>query len=444
MAPRARSPPAEAEAAAATGRVVTKGGKQPKLSNTSVGAPLNIFGGSLEVARPPAAAPQFDRGAVYAAVPPHCFERSALRGFAHIAVDGALVAALGYAGTHIQYAPCWAQLALWPAFWYALGCVMTGLWVIAHECGHQAFSPSKAINDTVGWVLHSALLVPYHSWRISHAKHHRNTCSVEHDEVFVPATRSSIAQEMLHETPLGGLWGIFVMLVFGWPAYLIANVAGPAKYAGKANSHFTPGSELFQDDWVLPAKRRAEILTSDWGLLLALGGLGYAARVWGVQAVAAYYVLPYLVVNLNLVLITYLQHTDVHVPHYREGQFTWLRGALSTVDRSYGWLLDAVFHHISDTHVVHHMFHEMPFYHAQEATRAVRAFLGDYYLVDHTPIPAALWRSWKACRFVEDSGDVVYYKDAQAFNAGKPKGEGKKAAAGAARARSNGRGKKAQ
>ncbi len=63
------------------------------------------------------------------------------------------------------------------------GTVMTGIWIIAHECGHQAFSPSRALNNAVGLVLHSALLVPFHSWRITHANHHKYTCSVEDDEV---------------------------------------------------------------------------------------------------------------------------------------------------------------------------------------------------------------------------------------------------------------------
>ena len=60
---------------------------------------------------------------------------------------------------------------------------MTGVWIIAHECGHQAFSASQSLNNAVGLVLHSALLVPYHSWRISHANHHKYTCSIEDDEV---------------------------------------------------------------------------------------------------------------------------------------------------------------------------------------------------------------------------------------------------------------------
>ncbi len=47
-------------------------------------------------------------------------------------------------------------------------------------------------------------------------------------------------------------------------------------------------------------------------------------------------------------------------------EWNWLRGALCTVDRSFGPLLDHTFHHIVDTHVCHHLFSKMPFYHAQE------------------------------------------------------------------------------
>ena len=60
--------------------------------------------------------------------------------------------------------------------------------------GHQAFSPSKRINNAVGFVLHSLLLVPYHSWRISHARHHASTGHMTRDEVFVPKTRSQVVK----------------------------------------------------------------------------------------------------------------------------------------------------------------------------------------------------------------------------------------------------------
>ena len=67
------------------------------------------------------------------------------------------------------------------AFW--MGTVLTGHWVLAHECGHNAFSSSKLINDCVGYVLHQALLVPYFAWQYSHAKHHRRTNNLVDGEV---------------------------------------------------------------------------------------------------------------------------------------------------------------------------------------------------------------------------------------------------------------------
>lgn len=74
---------------------------------------------------------------------------------------------------------------------------MTGVWVLAHECGHQSFSESEFANNIVGTICHSLLLVPYHAWRITHGLHHNNTGSCENDEVFAPSTRADWANEML-------------------------------------------------------------------------------------------------------------------------------------------------------------------------------------------------------------------------------------------------------
>lgn len=197
---------------------------------------------------------------------------------------------------------------------------------------------------------------------------------------------------------------VVIFLRFHRPGYLIANLSGPVKYRGKKNSHFEPDSALFRP------REAKDIVVSDIGIFVALAVLGLCIHTYGFGNVAFYYGVPYLVVNAHLVLITFLQHTDTYIPHYKEGSFTWLRGALATVDRSYGWFLDACFHHIADTHVCHHLFHYMPWYHAQEATEAIKPLLGKYYLEDETPIFKALYRSWSKCRFVEEEGDVLFYK----------------------------------
>ena len=117
--------------------------------------------------------------------------------------------------------------------------------------------------------------------------------------------------------------------------------------------------------------------------------------------------------------ITFLQHTDTYIPHFRESEFTWLRGALATVDRSYGWFLDDSMHHIADSHVAHHLFSQMPWYNAVKATPYIKAAVGQYYLADPTPVPAALWRAWSSCKYVDDEGGVVFYRSPAEFNAAK-------------------------
>lgn len=96
--------------------------------------------------------------------------------------------------------------------------------------------------------------------------------------------------------------------------------------------------------------------------------------------------------------------------HFRNEEWSWLRGALCTVDRSFGKVLDHTFHHIADLHVCHHIFSKVPFYHHEEATEAFKPIIGKYYLRDPTPIPSALWRAWTNCKYVDDNDTVVFYQ----------------------------------
>ena len=55
-------------------------------------------------------------------------------------------------------------LPVWILYAIVTGTVWTGVWVIAHECGHFAFSNKQWKNDLLGFILHTPLLVPYFSW----------------------------------------------------------------------------------------------------------------------------------------------------------------------------------------------------------------------------------------------------------------------------------------
>eukprot|EP01038_Epipyxis_sp_PR26KG_P006817 gene6817-9333_t len=369
--------------------------------------------GILDPRRPanlPLVPPKFTLKDIRDAIPAHCFQRNLFISLSHLASDLSIIAVLGYLASWIaaspSFLPAWSPFVLWPLYWFAQGAVMTGVWVLAHECGHQSFSESELANNIVGTICHSLLLVPYHSWRITHGKHHGNTGSCENDEVFAPATRSDWGTALLRESPFAQIWGIVVMLVVGWmPGYLVFNATGPAKYRGKNANHFSPNAEFFdkKDYWL--------IVQTDIAFFAVCGIVAACIYNFGFLPVAFLYLIPLMVTNHNLVLITYLQHTDVFMPHFRGKEWNWLRGALCTVDRSFGPVLDHTFHHISDTHVCHHLFSKMPFYHAQEASEHIKRVLGPYYMKDDTPIGLALWRSYSACQFVEDDGDIVFYKN---------------------------------
>jgi len=246
---------------------------------------------------------------------------------------------------------------------------MTGVWVIAHECGHQSFSDYKTVNNTLGWFLHSALLVPYHSWRISHGIHHKSTSHMDRDQVYVPKTASQVtsSKEDIHnaiaDSPLMSLFQIVVMLVLGWPFYLAINAWGQSY--GRRTNHFEPSAPMFKPS------QKFEVLISDVGMIITLGVLSWFSFNYSFLSMVKYYGVPYLWVNFWLVLITYLQHTDLKIPHYRNDEWNFVRGALCTVDRDYG-IMNHILHHIGDTHVAHHLFSTMPHYHAQEATLALK------------------------------------------------------------------------
>lgn len=374
-------------------------------------------GKNADSARAPGEKPPFTVGDLKRAIPPHCFERSLFRSSAYLFIDFAFAALFFYATTRFddieqfvvpavkpslpdQIQPFLQpalSAGLWAAYIWLQGCVCTGLWVIAHECGHGAFSDYAFVNDAVGMFVHSWLLVPYFSWKYSHRRHHSNTGSMERDEVFVPKRREqlTVLSEWLQQ-PFGRLISIFITLTLGWPLYLSFNVSG-RHYDDTAN-HFNPYSAIFS------SRERFWILVSDLGLLAVSVCLYSLGSEFGLAWVLRVYVAPLLVVNMFLVLITLLQHTHPSLPHFDDSEWDWLRGALATVDRDYGFL-NIVHHHIADTHVAHHIFSSMPHYHAEEATRAIKPILGDYYRFDGTPIVKALWREATECVFVSPDAD---------------------------------------
>ena len=310
---------AEAAAEATTGVIEPKKDtidlnklQEALADDEEIGPLYDAVGNEFEV-------PQFTMKDIRAAIPEHCFERSVTRSLSYVLRDVAFLAVnitLCIKFITPEYIPSdTVRGILWAAYTVLQGCIATGLWVLAHECGHQAFSPYKVLNDTVGFICHSLLLVPYFAWKISHGKHHKNTGHIERDMVFVPKTRDIFASkigkfahelsELTEEAPIATFITCIGQQLLGWPLYISTNVTGTNYYAqrkdgrGKGKrtgwfggiNHFNTGTPLVDE------KDAKLILLGDIGLACTAALLYWLGTNFGWWNLTVWYFIPYLWVN---------------------------------------------------------------------------------------------------------------------------------------------------
>ena len=331
-----------------------------------------------------------------AALPRHCLRSSTRRSLGYLSFDVAVLATL--------YVVAWrSPVWLAPLFWFAQGTMFWALFVLGHDCGHGSFSRRRWLNTLVGHLTHTPLLVPYDAWRLSHRRHHRHAGDVERDEGWHPLTAAQVEALPWYVRVLR-----FRLVPLVFPFYLTRNSPG------RVGSHFDPRAALF------PAGSRAAVKRSVACCgVMALGLLGFAV-VAGPGALLRYYLGPYVMFVVWIDIVTYLHHTGADVPWYRGIAWSFEKGALSTIDRSYGvfeWL-----HHNAGCHVVHHLLPEVPHYHLRAAASAIRPLLGARYRDAHEPILPSLLATARSCHVVPAHGGVVRYEPLPSAYAPSPLG----------------------
>ncbi|KAF8525205.1 fatty acid desaturase-domain-containing protein [Hysterangium stoloniferum] len=362
-------------------------------------------------------------------VPKKAFEKSTARGVYYVVRSVALVFVFFALANSIDPSvrssdifPLAASLIrcwLWTVYWFFQSLAGASLWVLGTHisAGHGTLSPYKWLNHALGFTLHTFILVPYFSWRWTHRNHHKASALLERDENYVPRTRSQLKlpapqrskkidyNEIFEEAPICTLIKLIFMTLAGFQVYMVSNAMGSPSYPPGTN-HINPWSPLFKrKHWHL-------ILLSDLGLGVMLGVIAISGYQYGFAAVVKYYLVPYLFANHWVVILTFLQHSDPTIPHYRMGAWTFVRGSLATVDRPLlGWAGRFFLYNISHDHTAHHLFSNVPFYNLPLVTEAIKPILREQYSYDSSYTFHALWRSFTQCQFVEDDGDILLYKD---------------------------------
>ena len=188
------------------------------------------------------------------------------------------------------------------------GIVWTGLWVIAHDCGHSGFSRWSVVNDSVGFVLHSFLLAPYFSWKSTHRRHHIYANHIEKDLNYVPPLRQSYAdkigqavevlEDIGQDAPFVLFLRILLQQTIGWNWYILTNITCPPTAVPKKgmsiwrHSHFDPQGALFYpSEWL-------SIVLSDVGCFTVIAGLYQLYQQFGsFETLFWVYIVPWTWVN---------------------------------------------------------------------------------------------------------------------------------------------------
>ncbi|ODV84906.1 hypothetical protein CANARDRAFT_23462 [[Candida] arabinofermentans NRRL YB-2248] len=352
------------------------------------------------------------------AIPRECFQRSLPYSLHFVFRDILAMSLIGYVGmTYIPLIPNqFVRFICWNIQSYCIGLFGFGLWILAHECGHGAFSDYPKINDFVGWVLHSYLVVPYFSWKFTHAKHHQQTGNMGGDTVFIPYTKKEIMasnpdkssiHEVIHDTPIYSLIKLIGQQLGGLQLHLITNATGQQHpgWSKLGKSHYNPLSPIFDSGsfWY--------IVLSDIGIATTFTVVYLWQHYFGMFNMMINWFLPWLYVNHWLVFVTFLQHTDPTLPHYEPEEWTFAKGAAATIDREFGFIGQHIFHDIIETHVLHHYVSRIPFYNARPASAAIKKVMGEHYRHESESMWVSLWKCLRSCQFVEGDNGVLMFRN---------------------------------
>ena len=311
-------------------------------------------------------------------IPAKCFEKNLLKSMLYYITYIALFFTFF---TVNEYLTNWYEYLL---YWNIYGFIAWCIFVIGHDCGHGSFSNYPIINNILGTIAHTIIFVPYYPWKRSHYFHHRYHNHKDNDKSHPWLTQNEFEKgypylaRLLMPTIIGPIIGFWVYLYYG---------------IERDGSHITPFGKLYKNS-TLPQKLEcvsSVIAIIIWyNILYSYFGTHYNVFInYGLINVVCFY---------WLFVVTYFQHHVDNTTVYDNNNFTFVDGAFQTVDRKIGYNIDVLHHHISDCHVVHHMFcKDIPHYHLKEATNSLHNIPdinSKMKFVDHSQYPFKYFRDF--------------------------------------------------
>jgi omega-3 fatty acid desaturase (delta-15 desaturase) len=322
-------------------------------------------------------------------LPAHCFRPTVRESMSYVAKDIIYVALTFFLMYQVEKLFPYGFL-FFPIYWYIQGTLYTSFFVLGHDCGHGSFSSHPLLNDTVGTILHSWILAPYYTWKLTHNKHHKNTNNIDKDEIFYPQRGVNYEPSLLDDI-------LFWFPGIGWFYYLFFG------YTPRTINHFNPLEPLFYKNFVGVSLSLATYAGMCYLMYLYASSFGFISLL-------CYHLIPVFIFASYMVIITMLHHTEIDVPWYADSEWNNVKGQLSTVDRHYGHVHSVI--HSIGTHQIHHLFTKVPHYHLEEATTHFRKAFPDLVRVNEEPVLVSFSRMFKTFltqRSIDDEVRVFTY-----------------------------------
>ncbi len=322
--------------------------------------------------------------------------QSAIRSFTrdYCAKDDRIAAA-SYFGTYaVFFAALFGAAGAWPSLWVFVPLAMLAgvagvrLYVLQHDCGHNALFSTKRANDLAGYGLSLVTLTPYRAMQHNHNVHHYHVANLDHRD------SGEIHTMTLAEWAAAPWWRRAGYRVYRNPLFLMTFGGVFVFFV----NYRWPRNTLKEGLWKGVIAHNLMLA----GLLFALHALFGWPGVWAYLAAA-------LTAAPIGVFLVYLQHNfeDTHWDRKPDLQF-----AEATLDGSscldLGWWFDLATGNIA-YHDIHHFNPAIPSYRLRRCHRALREVV---------PMRTIRWpealRSFTLKLWDEDAGRLVPFPKAPA------------------------------
>ncbi|MEM8583711.1 MAG: fatty acid desaturase [Bacteroidota bacterium] len=238
-------------------------------------------------------------------------------------------------------------LAVLIAFFHGL--TYLSLWLIGHDCGHNSFSNNQRLNQLVGSIATSFMLMNYENFRRSHNMHHHFVGNIEKDEAFGPKAKR---KDFFLQRLIRGI----VLIPF--LAYLLGIILpGLTKTPGYVN--------YFWPDKTAASKKSFAFVLAHVVLLILIG----FALPFSFLLLAG--ILPILIGWGFFLITTFLNHTGEYTEWYPDEIWSHEKGIVNTINLSYGPIIDYFLIGLGRDHFAHHINPSIPHYKLKKATKHI-------------------------------------------------------------------------